>query len=131
MTTLEKIEDAVAKVMEYYVDNDEPDYRSGSGKRTTNIRLDWELAGDSSLEKNDIFAIMSEVIVNDLEDLVVNGDVNLHTDPLLMSFDGEQKRGKKVEEVEISHAHLQKEYKKGKESTEYTVWMTLYVRWPE
>lgn len=66
---------------------------------TKKLRLDWELSTEA-LEDNlegealedHIARLMSAQAANDIEDLAINGDVNLTTDPLLKSFDGWRKR---------------------------------------
>lgn len=66
---------------------------------TRKLRLDWELSTES-LEDNiegagledHIARLMTSQAANDLEDLMINGDVTLTTDPLLKAFDGWRKR---------------------------------------
>lgn len=65
---------------------------------TKKIRLDFELSTES-LEDNiegealedHIARLMATQFGNDLEDLAINGDTTLTTDPLLKSFDGYRK----------------------------------------
>lgn len=65
---------------------------------TRKLRLDWELSTES-LEDNiegealedHIARLMTSQAANDLEDLFINGDVALTTDPLLKAFDGWRK----------------------------------------
>lgn len=65
---------------------------------TRKLRLDWELSTES-LEDNiegaaledHIARLMTSQAANDLEDLAINGDVTLTTDPLLKAFDGWRK----------------------------------------
>ena len=66
---------------------------------TEKLRLDWELSTES-LEDNlegdaledHIARLMANQFGNDVEDLAINGDTALTTDPLLKSFDGWRKR---------------------------------------
>jgi len=65
---------------------------------TRKLRLDWELSTES-LEDNiegegledHIARLMTSQAANDLEDLAINGDVTLTTDPLLKAFNGWRK----------------------------------------
>src|SRR6476661_4451698 len=56
---------------------------------TRKLRLDWELSTES-LEDN-IARLMTSQAANDLEDLAINGDTTLTTDPLLKAFNGWRK----------------------------------------
>lgn len=66
---------------------------------TTKIRLDFELSTES-LEDNiegagledHVARLMATQFGNDLEDLAINGDVSLTSDPLLKAFDGWRNR---------------------------------------
>lgn len=66
---------------------------------TKKLRLDWELSSES-LEDNlegealedHVARLMANAAANDLEDLAINGNVNLTDDALLKSFDGWRKR---------------------------------------
>lgn len=66
---------------------------------TKKLRLDWELSTES-LEDNiegealedHIARLMATQAGNDIEDVAINGDTALTTDPLLKSFDGWKKR---------------------------------------
>lgn len=68
---------------------------------TTKLRLDWELSSES-LEDNlegdaledHIARLMATQAGNDLEDVAINGDSAVTTDPLLKAFDGWSKRAK-------------------------------------
>lgn len=65
---------------------------------TRKLRLDWELSTES-LEDNiegaaledHIARLMTSQAANDLEDLAINGDTTLTTDPLLKAFNGWRK----------------------------------------
>lgn len=67
---------------------------------TKKLRLDWELSRES-LEDNiegadledHIARLMAAQFGNDIEDLAINGDTTLTSDPLLKSFDGFRKLG--------------------------------------
>jgi Phage capsid family len=67
---------------------------------TKKLRLDWELSRES-LEDNiegadledHIARLMATQFGNDVEDLAINGDTTLSSDPLLKSFDGFRKLG--------------------------------------
>ena len=66
---------------------------------TQKLRLDWELSSES-LEDNlegeafedHVARLLSAQAANDIEDLAINGDVNLTDDALYKSFDGWRKR---------------------------------------
>lgn len=66
---------------------------------TQKLRLDWELSSES-LEDNiegaafedHVARLLSAQAANDIEDLAINGDVNLVNDALYKSFDGWRKR---------------------------------------
>jgi hypothetical protein len=68
---------------------------------TKKLRLDWELSTES-LEDNlegdaledHIARLMSTQAGNDLEDVAINGDTSLSSDPLLKAFDGWNKLAK-------------------------------------
>lgn len=67
---------------------------------TKKLRLDWELSRESledNIEGNDledhIARLMATQFGNDIEDLAINGDTTLTSDPLLKSFDGFRKLG--------------------------------------
>lgn len=65
---------------------------------TEKLRLDWELSTES-LEDNlegealedHIARLMSQQVANDLEDLSINGNTSLTTDPMYKSLDGWRK----------------------------------------
>ena len=67
---------------------------------TKKLRLDWELSRES-LEDNIEFGdledhvarLMATQFGNDIEDLAINGDTTLTSDPLLKAFDGFRKLG--------------------------------------
>lgn len=67
---------------------------------TKKLRLDWELSSESlednlegpALEEH-IARLMANAFGNDMEDLAINGDTALTTDPLLKSFNGWRKLG--------------------------------------
>lgn len=66
---------------------------------TKKLRMDWELSSESledNLEGEDledhIARLMAAQAANDIEDVAINGDTALTTDPLLKSFDGWAKR---------------------------------------
>lgn len=68
---------------------------------TTKLRLDFELSSESledDLEgealEDHIARLMSAQAGNDLEDVAINGDSDLTSDPLLKAFDGWSKRAK-------------------------------------
>ena len=66
---------------------------------TQKLRLDWELSSEA-LEDNiegeafedHVARLLSAQAANDIEDLAINGDVNLTDDALYKSFDGWRKR---------------------------------------
>jgi hypothetical protein len=66
---------------------------------TKKLRLDWELSTESledniegdSLEDH-IARLMATQAGNDIEDVAINGDTSLSSDPLLKAFDGWRKR---------------------------------------
>lgn len=86
---------------------------------TKKLRLDWELSRES-LEDNiegadledHIARLMATQFGNDIEDLAINGDTALSSDPLLKSFDGFRKLGlaggtvKTASGATITKAHL-------------------------
>lgn len=67
---------------------------------TTKLRLDWELSSEAledGIEGADledhVARLMATQMGNDIEDLAINGDTTLTSDPLLKAFDGWRKLG--------------------------------------
>lgn len=120
----------------YLSDEDYGYFGSGESSATVaRLRLDWELSREfvqelhDSEKHEDIFRLMGAQISVDLNDLVENGDVNKINDPLLKMFDGSKKRGKPPVLVDIFAANLHFNYHKVKDTTEYTLYILMAVRW--
>lgn len=112
-------------LVESYIDGTE----SESGHHTSRLRVDYELSDDAREEISVANGIL-EVLVLDLEDLLYNGDVN-SDDPLMKVLDGAVKRDVDAPVwIQVSEAVMYSEYKAKKESTEYTLYILLAVRWP-
>lgn len=95
------------------------------------LRLDWELAipkpSEEALTSTDIVYLMTEFLKTDLEELIQNGDVDNSSDPLLKTIDGSKKRGKEPIAIDIFGAHLFWETKPRKGTTEYALYILMYV----
>lgn len=89
------------------------------------LRLDWELAKD--VEPEDISKILVRAFVEDLEDLVQNGDVDNTSDVLYKVLDGAKKRGKEPKVVEAIETVLVEDT--SRELNEYTAFVLLYTEW--
>lgn len=100
-------------------------YISDSNFRTTNIRLDVEQIGSQ-----DRFALVKEKAVEELTDLIINGDTEQNEDMLLKALDGEKKRDEKCTHFEVSSAILDPGKKNGNVIT-HTLWMVIYVQFDD
>lgn len=104
----------------------ELDYPNEDSK---NLRLDWELADAAQGKTQDVARLILDNLKLDLEDLIENGDIDQTSGPLLKTWNGSKKRGQELVEFVVLHAHLEKEYKKNKKSTEYTLFIRPYLKW--
>lgn len=93
---------------------------------SVNLRFDFEANNEWSIEQRNESFLSS--LKTDLEDLIVNGDVTQSDDALLKAFSGEKVRGQKAVGFVVLGAHLEKEYKEKKMTTEYTLFLRPYVR---
>lgn len=102
------------------------------GYGTARLRLDFELSDDAR-EETSVASGILETLRPDLVDLLRNGDmVGQGNDALLKVLDGAVKRGVDAPEwVQITEAVYYSEYKAKKESTEYTLFILLAVKWPD
>ena len=92
-----------------------------------NIRLDFEIS-DTITDQRTVMNAVFDVLREDLEDLLQNGDVNLTNDALLKVLDGEVKRGKPFDVIATRGAILFSEHKKKKEAVEYTLYINLLAK---
>jgi hypothetical protein len=134
------LHEALEPLKEFYKNNDWPEsaphdkrgsnsgglaYREGEN-RGRNLRLDFEIHED--LEDQDkVTDLMFDQIKYDLEDLLVNGDVEHTTDPLLKAMDGTKKRGAELSHLEFPRAELFRDHKYKKETIEYTLYLKVYT----
>lgn len=99
---------------------------------SVNLRLDFELSEEVVEDPGFNAKARNEALIgiarNDLEDLIINGDVNKSADPLLKCINGEKVRGKSAVEIEILAASLLTEHKPRKNSYEYTLFLRPFVR---
>lgn len=98
-----------------------------------NLRLDWELTGDvhkDSPELDFVSAlILRRMLVDDMVDLIINGDHDNAGDPLLKTFNGAKKRGQKPVNLIFHSAVVYHEYKEVKDATEYTLYIQPHLTW--
>lgn len=116
----DKFDSTNIKQHPYYDSKERYDYQ-------TRLRVDYELAHVD--DQIGIGELVSLCMVDDLVDLIENGDVDNHSDWLLKAMDGAKKRGKKPVKVAIAAAELFAERKDRKATTEYTLFIRLYVDW--
>lgn len=100
---------------------------NGENEAETDLRLDWELAGNLTGE-NKFIDLMFVQLREDLLDLIENGNKN-STDPLLCTLDGSNKLSKVPAHIEITAGRLLVNYHWRKDSTECTLYVRLYVKW--
>lgn len=109
-------------LVESYIDGEESDYR------TVRLRVDYELTDDERQEISVANGLL-DTLVPDLVDVLRNGDVSAG-DPFMHVLDGAVKRGVVAPaDVAITEAVFYHEYKAKKESTEYTLFLLLAVKW--
>lgn len=130
ITTYNLVCEELDKVYEWAKDVDfgshnSAGYDTGSDERTVNIRFDAEtpVYDDPAMSLSAAFSYVRD----DLMDLVTNGDVHNVSDPLLKSFDGEQKNGKRLSKISISQARIYREYRPVQSRYEYTLYLVVYV----
>lgn len=124
------LHEALEPVKEFFKENPTGMYKV-SDKRTTGLRLDWEEADDSGFTNEQRWDDMFAVVEKDVAELIEDGDVNIVSDPLLKSMNGSKVRGQEPTKIEIAGAQAHSEYKAAKCATEWTVYMVLYVEWPD
>lgn len=120
---------------EYRSDEDYGYFGTGDRSATVaRLRLDWELSGEFVRELHEsentdkILGMMNHAFSLDLNDLVENGDI-YSNDPLLKIMDGTKRRGKEPTLVDIFSANLHFKYHERKDTTEYTVYILMAVKW--
>lgn len=95
------------------------------------LRLDWELSTQILEEETGLEEAVTRLMLNtfkeDLEDLIINGDVTNYKDALLTAFDGAKKRGTEPKMVDIFSAQLHWERRETR--VEYTLYILLAVKW--
>ena len=115
---------------------------------TIKLRLDWEMDAPQhrASTTEQIFSLMSLVVAQDLTDLATNGDrtgwlnaVNYALshpeeeapplDPLLYLMDGTVVHGKTLASITIHETFTYSEFKPGKDTFEYTVFMAVTFNW--
>lgn len=117
---------------EYSSGNDHG-YFSGNtekGWAITRLRADFETLDEAKFSDEQSLEALKLFLMEDVEDLVENGDSQGSQDVLLRNLDGSKKRGVEPLEVDIIGAKLLIEPKPKKESTEITLYFTLAVKWP-
>jgi hypothetical protein len=118
------------RIREFLVANEKPrekglELRTGSPNRLTNIRLDYETDNDDNWENT--VDNMLNIFSYDLADMLLNGDVNKTSDPLLNSIDGAYKRGLAIIKFEVPHFHLAYGFSSKRKVHEYTAYLTIYA----
>lgn len=127
------VEKAVEPVKKFLVEHGpEKEYRTGpnDSSNTCMLRLDWELVYKDQEEldallhgdRKHVMDLMFGAFVEDLSDLLVNGDFDNYSDALLKSFNGERKRGKEAVEILIPAAQYYQQVIPKKNSIEYTLY---------
>jgi hypothetical protein len=113
-------------LVESYIDGTEDGYH------TARLRVDYELTDDAREETSVANGLLA-VLNPDLVDLIRNGDaVGSSKDPLLSSLDGAVKRGVSAPEwIQVTEAVFYHQYMAKKESTEYTLYILLAIKWPD
>ncbi len=111
----------------------------------TNLRFDWEMSTESlngawkhprlsQMNVGDYQSAVAELMMAwvepDLVELVEDSDWN-HEDHLLRHMNGIKKRGVEPVSVTINSCATLYEYKRGKDTREYTLYLNLSVKWPE
>jgi len=94
------------------------------------LRLDFEIEEGLVLSGDDdtVWKLLFEQARYDLADVIENGDTGT-TDPLLRAFNGSKKRGQEPVAVDFLSGTLIKVRKRRKATFEFTLWLTLYVKW--
>lgn len=130
---IERISDekTKAKNVRHYRSDVDP-YDGVDRPGTARLRLDWELSAPefNRLEREQVADIMIDYIKADLEDLIVNGDINLYGDPLLKVINGSKKRGVEPTGIEIRNAALYWNFNGRRSTCEYTLYILMQVDWP-
>lgn len=84
-----------------------------------NIKLDKTITPGVG----DFWFIFEQFVVEEMKDLVVNGDTEHATEPFLKAFDGEKKTGKKLTAFSFTSAIL--EQKPAGKDTAYTLYFKV------
>lgn len=119
------VEASLVPVKEFLETNPGGRYSAETTTRTVRMRFDGEFCHDGSLNMDDVW----NIFVDDLADLIENGDVDATGDPILMSFDGAKKRKKEPVRVVISQAIMETRRVPAKGTTEVTLWFSFGVEW--
>lgn len=101
------------------------------GYGTARLRVDYELSDDAR-ENITVANGILDVLNFDLVDLIRNGDMGQSDDALLKTLDGAVKRGVLAPEwIQVTEAVYYSEHRSKKESTEYTLYLLLAIKWPD
>lgn len=95
------------------------------------LRLDYEAEWNNDIPSNweNVVLILIREINDGVTDLIENGDRE-STDPLLKTLDGRKKHGgAEPTMAEFFDISVHQAEKPKKDSTEYTVWLKVRVRW--
>jgi hypothetical protein len=108
-------------------------YRSPNGLEwgpdDIRLRLDYACPLDASWPEA-VGGIL-RTIDSDLTDIIVNGDKDLTSDPMLKSFNGSKKRGKEVKSVRLDEVCCFTEKKPKLGDQEHTIYMLVHVEWED
>lgn len=119
--------DALEPVKQHILAGGEIPYGKQYWTESWRLRLEAECASDETWEEH--VDSMFRQFYEDLADLIEDGDTNLTSDPWMKGYDGANKRGQRPVSIEVHQGTFYKEFKKVKDSWEYTLYVLLVVQW--
>ena len=118
MKTEQIVSDSIDKLLNRMEWGDE--FSFSDSTKGVRLRLDCELKPTVNLRECTRVLLLEEIT-----DLVINGDIYITTDPLLKTMDGEKKRNQKLSSLTFNQARLGITHRDGKEEIEYMLYVTI------
>lgn len=124
MSVEQLVTEALVPVAEAWKRGDK--YSDGSPGSGAALRLDFE-----TVEEGDVTDLICAMMINDIVDVIINGDISLSSDPLLKAMNGANKLNKIPVRVWIPRGNVYKQYKHHHKIWQYTAFVNLCVEWED
>lgn len=132
---MKELYDALDRMMDGFEptgrENDELSFKSDRDNdfdASARLRHDFEMSDSADFCYADM---IHQMVGHDLEDLIINGDLEATSDPLLKALHGEVKRGQRAVDIDIRQAVIHTVRHEDRKTTEYTLWPLLAVKFAD